>query len=240
MHGKYNDQDEFTKWLTREYRPIQGAEGEGEGGGGSGGEGGSGGSGGGSGEGGSGAGSGAGGSGGSGGGEDDKDHVRMPKSEADALRREVAESRKAKRDAEAKAKADAEKQAAEEGRWSDLAESRQREAEEAAARADAAEYKLDQFQRDIRVNNLATQLGFKDPGDAIRFLDDEDTGDDESARKALLALAQSKKYLVNDRPRTGGPMGGSNGGGLTIEQIKNMSPDEVNANWEAVQAAMSG
>jgi hypothetical protein len=168
----------------------------------------------------------------------DNEFVRMSRKEAEALRREVAETRRAKSKAEREARAERERQQAEQGRWEELASDRMREVEEANARAEAAEYNLDRFQRELRVNSIATRLGFKDPADAIRFLDDDDTGDDAIAERALKKLAEQKEYLVERRRGSGGP---TNGGskGLTMADIKSMSQDEINDNWEAVQAAMA-
>lgn len=170
--------------------------------------------------------------------DDDDEFVRMPTAEASALRREVAEARKARKQIEESAKRDRERQRAEQGQWQELAEERQREIDEAHARAESAEYTLEQFQRNLRVSGIANRLGFRDPQDAIRFLDDDDTDTDDKAEKALKRLAESKDYLVERRRGSGGP---STGGpkGLTIEDIKSMSQDEINANWEAVQATMA-
>lgn len=170
--------------------------------------------------------------------DDDNAYVRLPKKEADALRHEVAKARDEKRKAEAAAKKERERVAAEEGRFSEVIEEREREAQEAAARAEAAEFELDQFQRQIRVSNIANKLGFKDPSDAFRFLSDDDTGDDDTAERALKRLADSKDYLIERRRPSGGPVNGGSKG-LTMDQIKNMSQEEINANWEAVQAAMA-
>lgn len=171
--------------------------------------------------------------------EDGDEEVRLTKAEYKAMQRELHARRKKQEKAEARAKAERERQAAAQGRWEELAEERQAEAEEAKAEAEAAQYRLDQFQRNLRVQGAATRLGFKDPGDAIRFLDDADTDDDAKTERALKKLAEQKPYLVDERRPTGGAINGGGSGGLTMDQIKNMSRDEINENWQAVQAAMA-
>jgi hypothetical protein len=106
-----------------------------------------------------------------------------------------------------------------------------------AARAEAAEYQLEQFQRTQRISSIANRLGFKDSEDAVRFLDDDDSDDDVTAERALKRLAREKPYLVDTRRSTGAPVGGE-GSTLSMEEIKRMTPDEVNARWEEVQQAM--
>ena len=67
------------------------------------------------------------------------------------------------------------------------------------------------------------------------------TGDDKSCERALRKLGEEKPYLLDMKRARGRSMNGGVGGGvgLTMEQIKSMSPDEINANWEAVQATLS-
>jgi hypothetical protein len=172
--------------------------------------------------------------------DEDDDYVRVPKSQLDEfnrLKREQAESAKQRRKAEAEAKKAREQAQRESGNYDELLGEKDTEVQEAAARAEAAEYQLEQFQRTQRISSIANRLGFKDSEDAVRFLDDDDSDDDVTAERALKRLAREKPYLVDTRRSTGAPVGGE-GSTLSMEEIKRMTPDEVNARWEEVQQAM--
>lgn len=183
-------------------------------GGGGGGEGGGSGGGGGEGGGGSGSGSGSGaGEGGGGGqGSGSGDTYTPPDQGAwnDAQRqlREAREERdRLKNEADARERQEAEDQ----GKYKELAEKEK-------ARADAADEKLAQRDRTDRVEKIARRLKFRDPSDVMHRLSDDDLADDGKVEKALKALAESKKYLVEDgeTPRTRdvtGDAGGSGSGG---------------------------
>jgi hypothetical protein len=114
----------------------------------------------------------------------------------------------------------------------------QEELDAARETATVNEYTLDQERRTNRVNRLAQSLGFRDPGDAIALLTEDETGDEKSTLRALNALSKKKPYLI-DRKKSGRAMGGGrNGLGLTMEDIKKMSADEINANWDEAQKVM--
>ena len=109
------------------------------------------------------------------------------------------------------------------------------------AERDEARFELDSYRRRIRISTVATRQGFKDPEDAHAFLADDETEDEQSTERALKRLARQKPYLVN-KPRSSGVAVGSggNGVGLTVEEIKSMTPDQINARWDEVQKVMSG
>lgn len=147
------------------------------------------------------------------------------------------------------------------GNHKQLAEDRLAEREEADERATKAEGerdealgKLSSFERTIRVSNIASRMGFKDPGDAMSLLESEErrlraggtseeesdlTGSDAAAERALRKLAEKKKYLVDPQKATGRPMNGSGGGNgkpiLTAETIKAMSNEEAAARMSEIQ-----
>lgn len=161
--------------------------------------------------------------------DDDDDFVRLPKKEADALRKEVAERRRKEAKAEADAKAAEEKRKAEEGKWEEIANDAKRERDEAKENEQKAQQELVDFKAQVTVGKVAQRLNFHDPTDAHKFLSKEEReGDEKSVESALKRVAREKKYLVAERrPGGGGHGGGDNGGtGLTMEIIKNMSRDE--------------
>lgn len=106
--------------------------------------------------------------------------------EVHRLRRLLAKHEKDAKDAEDKRKA-------EEGKWQQLAEERERE-------RDGARSELTKFQREQRVTEAAKKLNFRDPSDAHRFLDSDAMDDDKLLKPALEQLAKDRRYLIADEP----------------------------------------
>lgn len=126
-----------------------------------------------------------------------------------------------------------------EGRFDEALKEAHEERDTAARERDEANNLLTQERRDRRIGDIAKRLGFKDSGDAMAFVRPEDGDDDAAAERALKKLARNKPYLVESRRATGLPVGGGAGGSiLTIEQIRQMTPEEINANWTDVQKVM--
>jgi len=97
----------------------------------------------------------------------------------------------------------------------------------------------------IAVQAAAQKVGIVDAEVALALVRGQITFDDKGApvevEKAVSELAQAKPYLragagnsVN--PTNPGRQGGSK---LTREQIARMTPEQINANWSAVQAALA-
>lgn len=179
-----------------------------------------------------------------GGGDNDADLEQLRRDIADAERARIR-AEQAARKAKQEARQERQRKAQESGDLEALR--REHDAEIAdlneqleSAREAAAvhEFTLDQERRVNRVQRLASQLNFRDPSDAIALLDDDDTGDDKSAERALRRLAQKKPYLV-DRKKGGLPMGGAGGPRLTMQDVKRMSSDEINDRWTEVQEVMA-
>lgn len=171
--------------------------------------------------------------------DEDDDTIRVNRDEYNRLKREQAEAAKARRKAERDAKKARERERKEAGQYDEILAEKDEEVAAAAARAEAAEYQLEQFQRRNRITAAATRLGFKDPEDAIRFLDEDETDDDVSTERALKRLAREKRYLIDERRSSGAPVNGERGMTLTHEDIKKMSQEEINNRWEEVQAALA-
>lgn len=157
------------------------------------------------------------------------------------LRREAASHRKkAKEAADAlKAKEDAEK--------SDL-EKAQSDAQAAATRAEQAEARLAEELAKSVIREQARDMGFVDPDVAARLVDREDLDTDdegrpvvESVRLKLADLAKSKAYLLGGGGGSpGNPGGAPKGSKFTLDDIRKMSPAEVNKHWDDVQAVLKG
>ncbi len=163
----------------------------------------------------------------------------FPWDEFNRLRREQADTAKAARQAQREAKSARERERKEAGQYDEILAEKDDEVSAAGARAEAAEYQLDQFQRRTRINASAQRLHFKDPQDAVMFLDEDDTEDDVSTERALKRLAREKPYLIDTRRASGAPIGGENGMSISMEDIKKMSQEEINARWEEVQQSLS-
>jgi chromosome segregation ATPase len=172
--------------------------------------------------------------------EDDSSDVDRLKSELEKNKQELAAARVAARKAKAEAREARQKAASETGNWEQVAKEHEatiadlrEELAEATGGKQTSDYELDQFKREVRVTRLASRLGFRDPADAIAMLKDDQTGDDKTAERALRQLGEDKPYLRDPRKASGIPGNGTrSGSGLSMEQLKSMSPEEINAAWD--------
>lgn len=158
----------------------------------------------------------------------DADYVRK-------LRAEAAEYRRKLRELEAKVKAD------EEAKMSEQERLQKRLAE--------LEQQASQYQRAVQARTLeyevklqAARLGIVDPEAAYRLIDlaaieyDED-GRPKNAEKALKALISARPWLVASG--TSSPTNPPRGG-LTLDDVRRMSPAEINQRWEEVKRVLGG
>lgn len=152
--------------------------------------------------------------------------VTMTKQEADALRRELAEHRRQAKQAEKAAAVAERKRLEDEGQYQTLAQ----QAEERATAAEARAKELEQRQL---ISQVATRLRFRDSQDAIAHLKDRgiDAEDEAAVEAALTALSTEKSYLI-DTPavvKTGGSVGGEGQSTLTVDELRGMTPQQINA-----------
>ena len=113
----------------------------------------------------------------------------MPKGEAEALRRRLAESEKAQRKFEADRKKAEEERQADEGKYKEIADQKDREL--ATERANTA-----RVQREQRISRLASKMKFLDPADVTGRVSAEDGEDDTLTEAALERVAQQSPHLV--------------------------------------------
>lgn len=187
-------------------------------------------------------------------GEDDADldELERVRRERDDARSKLASAESAAQKAKKDARKAREEAAKKGGNWEAVAKERESElqeanerAQEAETRAVTAEESLDNFRREVRITRIASKLSFRDPEDAIKHLlsQPEATGDDKACERALRKLAEAKPYLVDQRRARGRAMAGDgNGGpGLTAEDLKTMTPEQINEAWDKgmVQPAIS-
>lgn len=166
---------------------------------------------------------------------EDDDEVKLSKNEAARLRRKAKELDDLKSKQEKDKKATERKKKQEEGKWQELLDDEKENTTKEKERADKAEAALSEFKFKTNVAEIAQRLGFKDPTDAFRFLNKEDHIDSEEdvLESALKKVLKNKDYLKSDRKATGGPRGGKDpAGNWDINDIKKMSPDEINKNWD--------
>lgn len=174
------------------------------------------------------------------GGKDD-DTVVMSKDEAARLRRLAREADETKKKAKQDKEAAERKKKQEEGRFQELVDEERAKTVEAETRAERAEKELVKFKFQIKVNEIASNLGFEDPSDAHLYLSDDDLeATDKVLEGQLTKVLRQKPHLKSKRKATGGNGGGGTGpaGGLTIEDIKLMSAQEINKRWDEVQKVM--
>lgn len=173
--------------------------------------------------------------------DEDDNRVTIDRGEHERLKRVAADADKARKKAEKAARDTREKDAREAGNWQALLDERDERIREVEAERDETRYQLDSYKREIRVSAAAVRLGYKDPQDAAHFLSEDETEDDVSTERALKRLSRNKPYLVEERRASGTAIGGGQGsdGGLSMDDIKKMKPEEINARWSEVQAAMA-
>lgn len=121
------------------------------------------------------------------------DMVHMTKAEEGALRRRVAEAEKAQRKFEADRKKAEEDRQAEQGKWQELAEQRDRElGQERAERA--------RVEREQRITRIAGRLKYVDPSDVVGRVTADEGADDSSVEAALTRIAESSPHLIAKDP----------------------------------------
>jgi|tagenome__1003787_1003787.scaffolds.fasta_scaffold20989830_6 hypothetical protein len=168
----------------------------------------------------------------------DDDDVTVPKGEFQRLRRIARDAEKKEKKLADEKKATERRKKAEEGRYQELVNEAEKERDEAFRERDDARAELTKFKRTVLVTTVAQRVGFKDPSDAHLFIAADDSDDEKVAERALQRVLREKPYLKSDRRPTGGPTGDNNGG-LTIEDIKGWSQEQINARWDEVQPVLA-
>lgn len=110
----------------------------------------------------------------------------------------------------------------------------------------AAEAQLRQERIERMVERSARKLNVVDEDAALRLLDHgkiefDDAGAPKNIDALLSQLVKDKPYLIAAEARSGGSPAlpnRSSAGALTMDQIKNMSPQQVADNWDAVNKVM--
>jgi hypothetical protein len=121
----------------------------------------------------------------------------------EGLRKEAADNRRKAVAAEAKLKEQDDAKLSETERL-------QKERDEATARAEQTEARARQRVIRSEVRVVASELGFADPSDAHRFLDDDaieldDDGEPKNVKALLEKLAKDKPYLLKAEDKRNGP-----------------------------------
>jgi hypothetical protein len=174
--------------------------------------------------------------------EDDDDVLEISRRDYKALKDAAASARKAEKDREAAEKKAADKAKRDAGEFEDLLKEKDEQIASLEAERDDVAHKFDSHVREGRVKDQARLFGFKDAADAMANLSTEDTEDEQAVIRALRRVARQKPYLVDPRKATGASMGNVNsgsGGTLTMEQVKQMSVDEIIERKDEVEAAMA-
>ena len=165
-----------------------------------------------------------------------------PTLDADAIKAELARARKeaAKYRTELRKFQDAE----EARKQASMSAAEKLQAEYEGLQAKYAKAEADRRSALIRaaVTTAASNAGFVDVEDAMRLLPTDEIevdGDRVDGVDGLVAkLVASKPYLTK-RQTAPSPTNPSSPSRLTLEAIKRMSTQEINANWDAVQDVLS-
>lgn len=165
----------------------------------------------------------------------DPDPDPTPDSAAFArLRREKQEAERQAKEARDALAAKERAEAEQAGEWEKLAKTYEQERDE-------ARQELADLRTQITVEKLATTLHFRNADEAIALLPSNlDRSDDDRVRAALTTLAENRPHLIdNGKPGpTGGPAGGPTTD-LTIDQVKRMTPQEITARQDEVDAVLT-
>lgn len=110
-------------------------------------------------------------------------------------------------------------------------ESVQTELEAAQADLEAAQNAVTQAGTERQIVAAAARMGFADPEDALRLVDHAS----EDLDASLAALAESKPYLLKQAATPAvNPTNPATGPELTLDAVKKMSPEEINARWDDI------
>ena len=120
------------------------------------------------------------------------------------------------------------------------------DAAEKGEKLTTAEAQLRQERIERMVERSARKLNVVDEDAALRLLDHgkiefDDAGAPKNIDALLSQLVKDKPYLIAAEARSGGSPAlpnRSSAGALTMDQIKNMSPQQVADNWDAVNKVM--
>lgn len=161
------------------------------------------------------------------------------------MRREKEAAERRAQEAEDKLAAEERKKAEQQGEWQKLAE--QYESERDQARQETADLRkeFDDFKARIEVEKIARRLKFRNDDEALALVKvnnpDLDLSDRAAAEAALTRLADERKHLIDTGapPPGGRPTGDPPAGSLTREQVEAMTPAELEARWDEVQAFLA-
>mgnify|MGYP000855453334 CR=1 FL=1 len=135
-------------------------------------------------------------------GKDDKDRAFAE------MRRKARDAEKRAADAEKRLKEASDREAAEQGKWRELAEKRQKELDEAKAQAEQAVKAAAAKEREQLVERVAARLNFANPVTARRLVDVPEDADERTVETELKALAKAEPYLLKSTStRTGREVG---------------------------------
>lgn len=144
--------------------------------------------------------------------------VQVAKAEYDALKRDVAEMRRAAKRAEDDKKAADERAKAEQGRYRELWEAEKQRADGLQGTLEERDRKDAETARKNQYINVARRVGFKDPEAAYAILayrENAGSDDDNVIEHELTKLRDEKVLPVDERKRTGADITAGAGGDTT-------------------------
>jgi len=119
--------------------------------------------------------------------------------------------------------------------------------EEARKKAQEAEQRANERLIRAEVKSIAAEMGLVDADAALALMDKskiavKEDGTIEGIKEAMEALVAAKPWLKSSTKQIGGGTNPPNLGNqqiFTREQLKKMTPEEINANWEALMKQMA-
>lgn len=111
-------------------------------------------------------------------------------------------------------------------------------AQQERERADAADKRVSELEQSITIKDIAAELNFRNPSDALSLLPtDVDRSSADAVREGLVQLAADREYLIatgqpTPPPPSGSPQGRTPTGTptpLTAEMLNDMSPQQISA-----------
>ena len=114
----------------------------------------------------------------------------------------------------------------------------QRQAQDAAAEAQAARDELKRARYDAALAGAAAKAGV-DPGLLTRLVEPEYDAEGKPVNVGAAVAAVLEAYpQLKPQAQTGNATNPGRVAKLTMDEIKKMTPEQVNARWDEVQAAM--
>lgn len=164
--------------------------------------------------------------------------------DADALRKEVAQTRKEAAEYRRKLREFELAQADAEAAKLSEAEKLKKQVADLSAKLTAAEQERQERTLRAAVEKAAAKLGIVDADAAYLLLDKSALAVDEAgkvsgAEQAISALVQARPWLVQAAPTSAANPARGASSRLSLDDVRRMGPDEINARWDEISQVLA-